>query len=361
MGESIDTREGRQEVEPFGQSIRTTPPFEEEPPANPVPIIGDSLFPEWQCALPTDLIPTHCALKMIADIKGGGLWLGPTSTKNKEGNIANLSHESSHSDPGRGGVALAANNALSSAVTATTKPGEQEDGCSYSSDGGEPNCNVQSLPAVSDPIEANNAEFGGGDPPPSSQTECEIKIARAFGDEGAYFSDPHDGDAVDLTTGMSPIGNANAAKQSSGDNHLYGSATDPDARTAFYLPAGLTANLVNLNPNPRAKIPQYMGRLRNGDSYFIIQFPELNQSLIVYHGINVGLGDPDATGRRKVAEMGDGGGGESNFRSSDPSKRPSTVWRKSYHYHLEMMNGLLKSFPAKKPWASFDTLCASLK
>ncbi len=160
-GESIDTREGRQEVEPFGQSIRTTPPFEEEPPANPVPIVGDSLFPEWQCALPTDLIPTHCALKMIADIKGGGLWLGPTSTKNKEGNIANLSHESSHSDPGRGGVALAANNALSSAVTATTKPAEQEDGCSYGTDGGQPNCNVQSLPAASDPIEANNAEFKG--------------------------------------------------------------------------------------------------------------------------------------------------------------------------------------------------------
>ena len=90
-GESIDTREGRQEVEPFGQSIRTTPPFEEEPPANPVPIVGDSLFPEWQCALPTDLIPTHCALKMIADIKGGGLWLGPTSTKNKEGNAGSVS------------------------------------------------------------------------------------------------------------------------------------------------------------------------------------------------------------------------------------------------------------------------------
>mgnify|MGYP006872388072 CR=1 FL=1 len=92
-GESIDTREGRQEVEPFGQSIRTTPPLEEEPPANPVPIIGDSLFPEWQCALPTDLIPTHCALKMIADIKGGGLWLGPTSTKNKEGNIGGMTFD----------------------------------------------------------------------------------------------------------------------------------------------------------------------------------------------------------------------------------------------------------------------------
>ncbi len=164
-GESIDTREGRQEVEPFGQSIRTTPPLEEEPPANPVPIIGDSLFPEWQCALPTALIPTHCALKMIADIKGGGLWLGPTSTKNKEGNIARLSHESSHADPGRGGVALAAKVALSSAVTATAKPGDQEDGCSYGTDGGPNDCNVQSLPAASDPIEANNAE-NGGEPEP---------------------------------------------------------------------------------------------------------------------------------------------------------------------------------------------------
>ncbi len=86
-----------QEFEPLGQSVRTTAPFEEEPGPNPVPVVNDSLFPEWQCTLAQNLgtdfweIPSHCkqsALEMLA--------LEDVLTRKKEGNASAVSGEVAH-------------------------------------------------------------------------------------------------------------------------------------------------------------------------------------------------------------------------------------------------------------------------
>lgn len=87
-GQAIDTIKARQEYEPLGQSVRTTEPVSVDPP-NDAPPINDSLFPEWQCKLPKEVMPTHCALKLLADVKNDFTNWG---AGNKEGNVSQVTN-----------------------------------------------------------------------------------------------------------------------------------------------------------------------------------------------------------------------------------------------------------------------------
>ncbi|MCC6452181.1 MAG: hypothetical protein IT171_04775 [Acidobacteria bacterium] len=188
-------------------------------------------------------------------------------------------------------------------------------------------------------------------------TACEQTIARAFGDAGAYFSDPHDGDPIDLTVGLSALGNADPKDLTLGDAHLYASISDPNARSAIYIPPG--GKLIELKDHQKDD-PVYVGRFGNGDSYSIIQFPALGQTLSIHHMINVVPGKKLPDGRTKFGEMGEGGGGEWSYRTIDKTKKPPTIWSPSFHYHFEMFAGLASSIDDLKERASLDKLCTFL-
>lgn len=188
-------------------------------------------------------------------------------------------------------------------------------------------------------------------------TACEKTIARAFGDAGAYFSDPHDGDAIDLTVGLTALGNADPNDLTLGDSHLYASISDPNARSFIYIPPG--GKLIKIKDHQKGD-SIYVGRFGNGDSYSIIQFPALKQTLCVHHMINVELKDVQADGRIKFGAMGTGGGGEWSFRTVDSSKRPPTIWHPSFHYHFEMFAGLASSLDDAKERVPFTALCTDL-
>ena len=188
-------------------------------------------------------------------------------------------------------------------------------------------------------------------------TACEQIIARAFGDAGAYFSDPHDGDPIDLTVGLSALGNADPNDLTLGDAHLYASISDPNARSAIYIPPG--GKLIEIKTHLKED-PKYVGRFGNGDSYSIIQFPELRQTLFIHHMVDVALGKKMPDGRTKFGEMGEGGGGEWSYRTVDKTKKPPTVWHPSFHYHFEMFDGLASSLDGLKERVSLNLLCTDL-
>jgi len=188
-------------------------------------------------------------------------------------------------------------------------------------------------------------------------TACEKTLARAFGDPGAYFSDPHDGDPIDLTVGLSALGNADPNDLTLGDAHLYASISDPSARSAIYVPPG--GKLIEIKAHLKED-PKYVGRFENGDSYSIIQFSALKLTLFVHHMINVGLGEKLPDGRIKFGEMGEGGGGEWSYRTVDKTKRPPTVWRPSFHYHFELFAGLASSLDDAKDRVPLQALCTDL-
>ncbi|MCC6824170.1 MAG: hypothetical protein IT172_00290 [Acidobacteria bacterium] len=189
-------------------------------------------------------------------------------------------------------------------------------------------------------------------------TPCEQTIARAFGDAGAYFSNPHDGEPIDLTVGFSSLGNADAGDLFAGDNHLYASSTDPEARSAVYIPRG--GKLVPVARRDKGD-SIYVGRLESGDAYSIVQFSELRQTLFILHAVNVKRRPKGSDGRSKLGEMGTGGGGEWHFRTIDKTRSPESVWHPSFHYHFELYSGLLNSFEAATEPVAFDDLCALLE
>lgn len=194
--------------------------------------------------------------------------------------------------------------------------------------------------------------------PAQQPTACEKTIARAFGDPGAYFSDPHDGDPIDLTVGLSALGNADPNDLTLGDAHLYASVSDPNARSFIYIPPG--GKLIKIKAHQKDD-PVYVGRFDNGDSYSIIQFPDLKLTLFVHHMINVALGEKLPDGRVKFGEMGEGGGGEWSFRTVDKTKKPPTVWSPSFHYHFELFAGLASSLDDAKDRVPFVALCKYLE
>ncbi|MBV6497558.1 MAG: hypothetical protein DYH05_01590 [Acidobacteria bacterium ACB1] len=194
--------------------------------------------------------------------------------------------------------------------------------------------------------------------PAQQPTACEKTIARAFGDPGAYFSDPHDGDPIDLTVGLSALGNADPNDLTLGDAHLYASVSDPNARSSIYIPPG--GKLIKIKAHKKDD-PVYVGRFDNGDSYSIIQFPDLKLTLFVHHMINVALGEKLPDGRIKFGEMGEGGGGEWSYRTVDKAKKPPTVWSRSFHYHFELFAGLASSLDEAKERVPFVALCKYLE
>jgi YD repeat-containing protein len=88
-GAVASTIKAREEYEPLGQSVRLSAPVVVDPPSGqPLPpIINDSLFPEWQCMLPTELMPSHCGLKILAD---GSKYFGKGGDDKTEGNVSKL-------------------------------------------------------------------------------------------------------------------------------------------------------------------------------------------------------------------------------------------------------------------------------
>ena len=72
-------------------------------------------------------------------------------------------------------------------------------------------------------------------PPPADPIASEQRVAELFAGPGAYFSNPNDGDPFDKVLGV--IRNP-ANSRTDPENHLYPSATDPNARTGFYVPEG---------------------------------------------------------------------------------------------------------------------------
>jgi hypothetical protein len=130
----------RAEYEPLGQAVRTWPPSEEEPPTNPPPPVRDSLFPEWQCSLPRDLLPTHCALKMIEDIKS--VWLGVISINNEGNPTKLLDTPLPTANRTDAGMAYAARATMSSAIASTAKDKDDDDDCDWDKDG-RPDCKVR--------------------------------------------------------------------------------------------------------------------------------------------------------------------------------------------------------------------------
>ena len=92
---------------------------------------------------PAQLMPAHCALKLLADVKSG-VWLGTLSVKNKEGDMSKLmDSRMPNYATADGGLALAAKASASRAATATAKTmdAEKADGCDWDKDG-RPDCAV---------------------------------------------------------------------------------------------------------------------------------------------------------------------------------------------------------------------------
>ncbi|KXK02881.1 MAG: hypothetical protein UZ17_ACD001001329 [Acidobacteria bacterium OLB17] len=132
---------------------------------------------------------------------------------------------------------------------------------------------------------------------------------------------------------------------------------DASARSFIYIPPG--GKLIKVKDHQKGD-PVYVGRFGNGDSYSIIQFPALGQTLFVHHAINVEPKERQPDGRIKFGEMGTGGGGEWSYRTVDNTKKPPTVWHPSFHYHFEMFDGLASSVDEAKERVSLEKLCTDL-
>ncbi len=108
----------REEYEPLGQSVRPTAPIVLDPPGgSPSPITNNSSFPEWQCGLPLELIPTHCALKILAD---GNKFFGNWGADKKQGNVAKIYDSPLSSDYN------SSNEMMGFALTSSSKKDKQK-------------------------------------------------------------------------------------------------------------------------------------------------------------------------------------------------------------------------------------------
>jgi hypothetical protein len=104
---------------------------------------------------------------MIADIKGGGLWLGPINTKNKEGNAAGITHELPHLKSTNETFGRSVALKLSSTLTASTKPDRPvgPEDCPKDQNGKySASCDVNSGGPVLDDSFVDASIEGGGDP-----------------------------------------------------------------------------------------------------------------------------------------------------------------------------------------------------
>jgi RHS repeat-associated protein len=170
-------------------------------------------------------------------------------------------------------------------------------------------------------------------------------LAGNFGDSGTYFSNPNDGDPVDQTIGEAR-NDANARNDP--ENHMYGSMTDPDVKSAFYIPKG--GKFIGQGT--------YTESGGGKSSYALIYFAELgglkNVTVAVFHMVNITPNSPvQKDGRRKLGEMGPGMGGGWSFKKMDEKGR--FIYKPSFHFHLEIYRGRKTSLPNRpKPHFNFN-------
>jgi RHS repeat-associated protein len=186
--------------------------------------------------------------------------------------------------------------------------------------------------------------------PPASPgvTPSEKWMAEQFGNPGAYFSNPNDGDPIDQTTGT-PRNDPNATKDP--HNHLYPSIDDPNASSGFYVPDG----------------GQYVGESTYTDGsgekvrVIMIYFARLgglsDVTVAAFHVVNINTSMPrDENGRRKLGDLGHGAGGSWSYGTRDTTGR--MTWTRGVHAHLEVYRGKHTSLPAlgNKPHTNFNSV-----
>jgi len=184
-------------------------------------------------------------------------------------------------------------------------------------------------------------------PPPSNPTASESAIAAMFGGPGAYFSNPNDGDPVDLTIGIS-----RNSRESRTDphNHLYPSANNPAARGSVYVPDG--GQLVGVS---------VLDSDGSGEQMLVplIYFEKLGEmrdvTVAFFHLVNIDKTmSRDQTGRRRLGDMDVGAAGGWSYRTMDVNGK--SVWTLGVHAHLEIYRGRVTNVPAlgRKPHTNFN-------
>jgi RHS repeat-associated protein len=183
--------------------------------------------------------------------------------------------------------------------------------------------------------------------PPANPIASEQKLAALFGDPGAYFSNPNDGDPVDQTTGTAR--NAPGSRTDP-ENHLYPNATDPNAQSGFYVPDGgqFAGETPYTDPS-------------NGETVrvILIYFEKLggieDVTVAVFHLINIDTSMPrGADGRRKLGDLGKGAGGSISYAKRNAQGQ--IAWTPGIHAHLEIYRGKHTSLPpiGQKPHTNFN-------
>ena len=157
---------GFDELEPLGQEIRTTPPPAEEPP-NPGPVANNSLFPEWQCMIPSSdgIVPRHCSQAAEQQV-----WNTVVVTwAKRQGNAAAVLNRLQDSPLARGnpdgGATFAARANRVESLFSTDKDDDPPGKCPWDTDG-TPDCAAtitNSGPSMPADLHRFSSENGGDD------------------------------------------------------------------------------------------------------------------------------------------------------------------------------------------------------
>lgn len=175
----------------------------------------------------------------------------------------------------------------------------------------------------------------------------ESAIAAMFGGPGAYFSNPNDGDPVDLTIGIS---RNSPESRTDPHNHLYQSANNPAARGSVYVPDG--GQLVGVS---------VLDSDGSGEQMLVplIYFEKLGEmrdvTVAFFHLVNIDKTmSRDQTGRRRLGDMDVGAAGGWSYRTMDVNGK--SVWTLGVHAHLEIYRGRVTNVPAlgRKPHTNFN-------